>query len=183
MVCKASWRNQGARGEFGLAARPPRGRVVLGAEVGDQAGVDGVGLAAGQAGAGVGLDLRGVDDADHVPALGEELGGVLPVGVGRLHADMGVAAAVADQPVVEGGEALRGIRAGRVRALAAGQLQGAVQFGFADINAEVCVAHGENLKGSTLWMLAAGGAGPWILSDLGLRKGGGAKSTTRAWCP
>jgi hypothetical protein len=32
-------------------------------------------------------------------------------------------------------------------------------------------------------MRARGGAGPWILSDLGLRVGGGRGIYARAWCP
>ena len=67
-------------------------------ELGDQPGVGRIGLAASPQGGAVGLDAGGIDHADGVAGVAEELGQLLPVRPGCLQAHVKQARLVLGKP-------------------------------------------------------------------------------------
>ena len=163
--------HQGAQGQLAVGIGLPRRGVALGAKVGDEPRVNGVGLRAGEAGSPVCLDLGRVGHADGKPARGKELGDAFPIHAGGLHAGVDFRRAVAGQPVCETFVALGVVGDHFAAEFAVGQAQGAVQLGFGNIDTEMKEGHG---KPQMINLVNAGcrQAGPKILFDLELRAGG-----------
>ena len=134
--------HQGAQGPLGgRGGLPGLGRT-LGAELGDQLGVDLVGLGAHHPGGAKSLDLGRIDDAHRrLRAACQVLGYRLPIDAGGFHADLERRGAFLGEPVVEGLEAGRGVVDDLVAELAALQAQGAVELGLGDIDAELKRMH------------------------------------------
>lgn len=127
--------DQGAQGAVRGKGRDPGGRAFLAAKVGQDAGIDGVGLGADAVGLGMGLDQSRVDHRYGVAGFHECLGGVLPIDAGGFHAGVYRCHAVFFEPLEKRGVAIWRVGEGFIAVLAAVE-QGAVQLGLGDIDAE-----------------------------------------------
>ena len=116
----------------------PRARVLAGAEVGDERGVNRVVLGAHQAAVGVVAGAAGVDQADGVAVLMEVPGECVAVAAGGFQAGVQGRAAMFGQPGVQGFETLGVVgKGGRMaRAFGGGGPQAHVELVFGDVDAE-----------------------------------------------
>ncbi len=120
----------------GRGGHPGRGLHGL-AELGNEPGIDPVGLGAQKARTAKGFDLGRVDDRDPEPSVGEKLGDGFPIDPGRLHADPRMIGVVLLQPLRQPHETLRAIRDNLALELARRQQQRTIELGLGDIDPEI----------------------------------------------
>src|SRR5574338_437742 len=134
--------HQGAQSLLGRRGGSPSRRAALEAKLGDQLGIDLVGLGAHHVRGTEGLDLRRIDHTDGgALATGETLRHGLPIGAGGLHADMHRVGALLGKPLAQRRKAGGGVLDHLVTELAVGQTQGAVELGLGHIDTQVEQVH------------------------------------------